>query len=361
MKRTSFYDIHKSLNAKIVEFGGFEMPVLYTGIIEEHLAVRNKVGVFDVSHMGEFEVSGPGALQFLQKVTINDVSVLIPGRVQYSAMCYEDGGIVDDLLVYNLGDKYMMVVNAANLQKDYDWLQSHLEGNVNLVDKSDGISLLAIQGPGSKALLQKLMDVNLDEIPYYHCKVDKVAGVEMLISRTGYTGELGYEIYFGAGTEMGKKIWDAVFEVGREFRVTPIGLGARDTLRLEAGYCLYGNDIDKTTNPLEAGLGWITKLNKGDFIGRNILIQAKQNGLKRHLIGFKFADKSIARHGYGLRANGKSIGIVTSGTFSPVLKCGIGMGYVETEFTKEGTTINAVIRNKEVTATVVKLPFIEKS
>jgi len=250
MKKTAFTEIHRSLGAKLVDFAGFEMPVQYSGIIDEHLTVRNSVGVFDVTHMGEFIVRGKDASAFLQRMTINDVSKLFEGRVQYSALCYDNGGIVDDLLVYHCGDHYMLVVNASNTPKDFEWLKSHLSGDVDLQDRSDAYSLLAVQGPRSLATLQKLTKVNLSSIEYYHFVRGMLAGVDTIISRTGYTGELGFELYFAADAAPGKKVWDAVFEAGKEFGIKPIGLGARDTLRLEMGYCLYGKEIDQTTNLL---------------------------------------------------------------------------------------------------------------
>jgi aminomethyltransferase len=360
MKKTAFNDIHRSLGAKLVEFGGFEMPVQYTGIIQEHLAVRKRVGVFDVSHMGEFEVTGKDALAFLQLMTINDVSKLEEGRAQYSAMCYDDGGIVDDLLVYNCGDRYMLVVNASNTKKDFEWLKSHLAGEVDLRDVSDATSLLAVQGPQSLVVLQKLTDVSLSALEYYHFTRGKLAGVPMLISRTGYTGELGFELYFDADAAAAQKVWKAVFDAGKGSNIAPIGLGARDTLRLEMGYCLYGNDIDQTTHPLEAGLGWITKLNKGEFIGKSPLVKAKQEGMKRKLVGFTLPEKAVARHGYALSVNGSQVGQVTSGTFSPSLERGIGMGYVAAAHAETGRTVNVLIRGTEVPASIVKIPFLQK-
>jgi aminomethyltransferase len=360
MKKTAFNDIHRSLGAKLVEFGGFEMPVQYTGIIQEHLAVRKRVGVFDVSHMGEFEVTGKDALAFLQLMTINDVSKLEEGRAQYSAMCYDDGGIVDDLLVYNCGDRYMLVVNASNTKKDFEWLKSHLEGEVDLRDVSDATSLLAVQGPQSLVVLQKLTDVSLSALEYYHFTRGKLAGVPMLISRTGYTGELGFELYFDADAAAAQKVWKAVFDAGKGSNIAPVGLGARDTLRLEMGYCLYGNDIDQTTHPLEAGLGWITKLNKGEFIGKSPLVKAKQEGMKRKLVGFTLPEKAVARHGYALSVNGSQVGQVTSGTFSPSLERGIGMGYVAAAHAETGRTVNVLIRGTEVPASIVKIPFLQK-
>lgn len=359
-KQTPFFNLHQSLGAKIVDFAGYEMPVQYSGILEEHKAVRNSVGVFDVSHMGEFEVRGKDALAFLQKVTINDVSKLWIGKVQYSAMCYEDGGIVDDLLVYRLDDHYLLVVNAANKQKDWDWLQSQKFGDVALTDVSDATALLAIQGPNSLATLQKLTAVDLSKIEYYAFVQDTFAGVPMIISRTGYTGELGFELYFQSASTDAEQIWKAIFDAGKEFGIVPVGLGARDTLRLEMGFCLYGNDIDQTTNPLEAGLGWITKLNKNGFNGKRALMQIKREGLKRKLVGFTLPDRNLARHGYELQYQGTQTGQVTSGTFSPTLQKGIGMGYVAVEAAGAGAELGVVIRDHIIHAAIVDLPFVHK-
>jgi aminomethyltransferase len=360
MKRTPFYNIHTALGAKMVEFAGYEMPVQYSSIIEEHLTVRQKVGVFDVTHMGEFFVRGNDALAFLQKVTINDVTRLKPGKVQYSAMCYNDGGIIDDLLVYCMENQYMLVVNASNLQKDFDWLQSQKFGDVEIENVSDTTALLAVQGPKSLLTLQKLTKEDLSKIGYYNFARNTLAGISMIISRSGYTGELGFELYFDADAERAKKIWNAIFDAGKEFGIAPIGLGARDTLRLEMGYCLYGNDIDNTTHPLEAGLGWITKLTKDNFNGRDAIVKAKQEGLKRKLIGFTLSKKTLARHGYEIMYNAHIVGQVTSGTFSPSLQKGIGMGYVAFELANAGTIISILVRGKEVPATIVALPFLQK-
>ncbi len=361
LKQTAFLDIHRRLGGKIVEFGGFEMPVQYSGIIEEHRRVREAVGVFDVSHMGEFEIRGPGALDFVQRMTTNDAAKLAPGGVQYSAMCYDDGGIVDDLLVYHRGDHYMLVVNAANCAKDFAWLSSHRPGDATLTDRSDEVSLLAVQGPKSLETLAPLTTADIAGLAYYHHLRGTLAGVEMTISRTGYTGELGFELYFPSDRATGEKVWNAVMEAGKKFGIAPIGLGARDTLRLEMGFCLYGHDIDQTTNPIEAGLGWITKTDKGDFVGRGPIMSVKAAGPPRKLVGFVLGDKAFPRQGYQLVAGGKQIGTVTSGTFSPVLDRGIGMGYVETAMAKPGTPLAVVIRNREVPGTVVRFPFITKT
>ena len=360
MKQTRFNKIHKRIGAKMVEFAGYEMPVQYSSIIAEHRAVRNSVGVFDVSHMGEIFVSGSKSLEFVQDITINDASRLFPGRVQYSAMCYPDGGLVDDLLVYNLAkNKYMFVVNASNNNKDYKWMAENNEFDVEIKNLSDEYSLLAVQGPESKKVIQKLMRTDLD-LQYYYFREDKVAGIDVIISRTGYTGESGYEIYFKGNETIAEKMWDKIFEAGKEFNIKPAGLGARDSLRLEMGFCLYGNDIDKFTNPIEAGLGWITKLNKDKFIGQEALIKVKENGIRRKLVALVSEERSFPRQGYEITVNGKKVGSITSGTVSPVLEKPIALGYVDTEFTSVGTKVNFLVRGKEVPAEVVKLPFINK-
>lgn len=359
MKKTKFYSIHEKLGAKIVDFAGFKMPVLYSSIIAEHKAVRSSVGVFDVSHMGEVFIRGEKALDFVQHITVNDASLLYDGRVQYSAMCYEDGGIVDDLLVYRISEKeFMLVVNASNKDKDFEWMKKNNSFGVDIIDESDEYSLLAVQGPNSKKIIEKICDKTLD-LEYYHFFRAKVAGVEMILSRTGYTGELGYELYFKGDENTAEKVWNALFESGKEFNIQPIGLGARDSLRLEMGFCLYGNDIDQTTNPLEAGLGWITKLKKPSFIAKDVLLKIKEEGLKRKLVPIVSDEKSFPRHGYDLSVNGKKVGYITSGTVSPVLDKAIAMGYVDSEFAKEGNQINFLIRGKEIPAVITKLPFIK--
>ena len=362
MKKTAFYDIHQRLGGKIVEFAGYAMPVQYSSIIEEHKCVRSAVGVFDVSHMGEFEIRGRDALALVQKVTANDAAKLSRGEAQYSAMCYPDGGIVDDLLVYSFDDHYMMVVNAANLSKDFEWIVSNKGSmQVDVIDKSDSISMLAVQGPKSLEVLQKLTAVELKEIPFYSFVTGKLGGVEMVISRTGYTGELGFELYFDSDVPASETIWNAVMEAGKEFGIKPVGLGARDSLRLEMGYCLYGNDIDKTTNPLEAGLGWITKLDKGEFIGRDVLLGVKAKGLGRKLVGFTISgERAFPRHGYPIQSESKVVGNVTSGTLSPILEKGIGLGYVPARSSRPGSFIDVLIRNKSIKAEITKLPFIKK-
>ncbi|MGA9116306.1 MAG: glycine cleavage system aminomethyltransferase GcvT [Bacteroidota bacterium] len=360
MKQTAFHEVHTRLGGKMVDFAGFRMPVQYTGIMEEHRRVRQSVGVFDVSHMGEVELSGPGAAAFLQSVTINDINRLVPGKVQYSAMCEEDGGIVDDLLVYHMGDRYMMVLNAANNTKDIAWLQSRLPGDVTLTDVGEKTSLLAVQGPRAEQALQPLTAVELASISSYHFARGVLAGVPMIISRTGYTGEAGFELYFPSDPEPGRRVWDAIMDAGGPYAIGPAGLGARDTLRLEMGYCLYGNDIDRSTNPLEAGLGWITRLEKGNFVGRDALVEVRRAGLRRKLVGFTLADRAFPRHGYEVRAGGKAVGRVTSGTFSPTLETGLGMGYVPAELASAGTSLSVVVRGREIPATVCALPFVKK-
>ncbi|HUX61062.1 MAG TPA: glycine cleavage system aminomethyltransferase GcvT [Ignavibacteriaceae bacterium] len=360
MKKTNFFEIHQRLGAKIVEFAGYLMPIQYGSIIGEHKAVRNSVGVFDVSHMGEVIVTGKNALEFVQNITVNDASKLSPGRVQYSAMCYPDGGIVDDLLVYKISDEqFMLVINASNIEKDFNWMNVNNSFNVKIENQSEEYSLLAVQGPSSKDVLQKICNRNLD-LEYYHFFHAKIAGYEMLISRTGYTGELGYELYFKGDRKMAEEVWNKIFEAGNEFNIQPVGLGARDSLRLEMGFCLYGNDIDQTTNPLEAGLGWITKLNKVNFIAKDVLLKIKSDGLKRKLIALSSEEKCFPRHGYDISISGKKIGTITSGTVSPVLEKPIALGYIDSNYSKEDSEVNFLIRGKESAAKVVGLPFVKK-
>ncbi|MBM2814338.1 MAG: Aminomethyltransferase [Ignavibacteria bacterium] len=361
MKLTAFNELHKQAGGKMVEFAGYQMPIQYpTGIIHEHNLVRSKVGVFDVSHMGEFEVRGKDALSYVQKITVNDASKLSEGKVQYSAMCLPDGGIVDDLLVYCMGDWFMLVVNGANIDKDFAWCINNTEGfEVEVKNETDEVNLLAIQGPDSLKTLQKLTHVDLSDIEYYNFKTGALAGIDMILSRTGYTGELGFEIYFRGDVSVATMIWEKVFEAGQEFGIEPVGLGCRDTLRLEKGYCLYGNDIDETTNTLEAGLGWITKLSKGQFNASDVLNKVKTEGLKRRLVGFTVeAEKFIPRHHYKIFSGEREIGVVTSGNISPVLNKGIGMGYVEIDFIQEGSKIEIEARGKRFNAIVTKIPFL---
>lgn len=359
MKTTPFTEKHIALGAKMHEFAGYNMPIEYSGIIDEHLTVCENVGVFDVSHMGEFWVKGPKALDFLQKVTSNNVAVLTPGKIQYTCFPNEEGGIVDDLLVYHYEpEKYLLVVNAANIEKDCNWCVAHNADGAVLENASDRMAQLAVQGPKAILALQKLTDIDLASIPYYTFKVGQMAGVDqVIISNTGYTGAGGFEIYFYP--EYADQIWKAVFEAGEEFGIKPVGLGARDTLRLEMGFCLYGNDLDDTTSPIEAGLGWITKFVDGkDFTNRAMLEKQKAEGVSRKLVGFEMIDRGIPRHGYSLvNADGEPIGVVTSGTMSPMRKIGIGMGYVKTEYSKAGTEICIDMRGRKLKAVVVKPPF----
>lgn len=359
MKTTPFTELHEKLGAKMNEFAGYLMPIEYSGILAEHHSVCEGVGVFDVSHMGEFKVTGPKALEFLQNVTSNDVSALTSGQVQYSYFPNEKGGIVDDLLVYKIGEEdYLLVVNASNIDKDWNWCNSHNSCGACLENISEKTAQLAIQGPKAILALQKLTSVNLSEIPYYHYAFGDFAGVkDVLISNTGYTGAGGFEIYFP--TENGLKVWDEVFKAGEEYGIVPTGLGARDTLRLEMGFCLYGNDIDDTTSPIEAGLGWVTKFVPGkNFPSRAIFEKQKAEGVSRKRVGIEMRDKGIPRHGYELMdSEGRVIGHVTSGSISPVLKIGIAMGYVETPFSKTGTEIFVNVRGRKLKAEVVKMPF----
>ncbi len=360
MKKTTFNSIHEKLGAKMVDFAGYKMPIHYSSIIAEHKAVRTGIGVFDVSHMGEVFIRGEKALDFVQNITVNDASILTDGRVQYSAMCYPDGGIVDDLLVYRISDKeFMLVVNASNKEKDVAWMHENNKFAVTIDDESDEYSLLAVQGPNSKEAIQKICDKPLD-LEYYHFFKATVAGIPMILSRTGYTGELGYELYFKGNEADAEKLWNSLFEAGKDLDIQPVGLGARDSLRLEMGFCLYGNDIDQTTNPIEAGLGWITKLKKPSFIGKDALVKVKEEGPKRKLCAVISDEKAFPRHGYELTVDGKKIGVVTSGTVSPILDKAIAMAYVDSDFVKEGTQINFSIRGKEVPALITKLPFVKK-
>ncbi|MFO7746002.1 MAG: glycine cleavage system aminomethyltransferase GcvT [Psychroflexus sp.] len=357
MKSTALNHIHHKLGAKMVPFAGYEMPVSYTGVNEEHETVRQHLGVFDVSHMGEFFVEGKEALQLIQKVTSNDASTLVDGQAQYTCMPNKSGGIVDDLIIYKFHkEKFMMVVNASNIQKDWDWIKSHNTFDAELLDLSDDYSLLAIQGPKAVEAMQSISPLNLSDIKFYHFEVGEFGGAQdVIISATGYTGSGGFEIYFK--NKDAEQIWTSVLEAGKEFGIKPIGLAARDTLRLEMGMCLYGNDIDETTSPIEAKLGWITKFTK-DFINAEALKQEKENGPSRKLVAFEVTDKGIPRHGYDLlNAEGEKIGHVTSGTMSPSLKKAIGMGYVKTEYAKFGNEIFIQIRKKQVKAVIVKPPF----
>jgi len=356
LKKTSFYEKHIEMGAKIVPFAGFEMPVQYSSIIAETLQVRKKVGMFDVSHMGEIEVTGPDAEKFANYITTNDVSKLNMFQVQYSTMPYPDGGIVDDLLVYKLPDKILLVVNASNTDKDFEWVVKNKRWNVNVKNKSDQYFQLAIQGPISEGIVQKIVDIDLSTISFYWASNCKIKNNNFLISRTGYTGEDGFEIY--GDTPLGPEIWDMVFDAGKGFGIAPIGLGARDILRLEMRYCLYGNDIDKNTTPLEAGLGWVVKLDKGEFIGKNALMKQKQEGIKRKLVAFEMEDRLIPRHNFKIFSHsGTEIGFVTSGAWSPSIKKTIGLGYVGIENSKIGNKIIVDIRGRKEKGIIVKPPF----
>lgn len=362
MKTTPFTALHIALGAKMHEFAGYNMPIEYTGIINEHMAVCESVGVFDVSHMGEFWVKGPNALTFLQSITSNDVSAIPVGKAQYSCFPNENGGIVDDIIVYHYEDeKYLLVVNASNIEKDWNWCVSHNSAGAELENASDQMGQLAIQGPKAIDVLQRLTSVDLSAIPFYAFTTGEFAGCpNVIISNTGYTGAGGFELYFYP--EDGIKIWEAIFEAGKPENIQPIGLGARDTLRLEMGYCLYGNDLDDNTSPIEAGLGWITKFAEGKaFTNRTELERQKKDGVSRKLCGFELQEKGIPRHGYDIiDTGGNTIGVVTSGTLSPTLRKGIGLGYIKPEFATVETDIQIQIRNKAIPAKVVKPPFRKK-
>ncbi|MBP3944162.1 glycine cleavage system aminomethyltransferase GcvT [Sphingobacteriaceae bacterium WQ 2009] len=359
MKNTALTDKHIALGAKMVPFAGFNMPVQYSGINDEHETVRTAVGVFDVSHMGEFILKGEHALDLIQRISSNDASKLYDGKIQYAYIPNEDGGIVDDFLVYRIdATTYFLVVNASNIEKDWNWISKYNTQGVEMKDISDQTSLFAVQGPKAADALQALTAIELASMEYYSFQKGTFAGVEnVLISATGYTGAGGFEIY--VANEDAPKVWDAIFEAGADFGIKPIGLGARDTLRLEKGFCLYGNDIDDTTSPLEAGLGWVTKFTK-DFVNSANLKAQKEAGVSKKLVGFEVIDRGIARHDYEIvDAEGTKIGRVTSGTQSPTLKKSIGLGYVDNAFSKEGTEIYIAIRDKKIKAVVTKAPFVK--
>lgn len=360
MKNTPFTEKHKALGAKMAEFAGYNMPISYSGINDEHAAVRNNSGVFDVSHMGEFILKGENALDLIQRVTTNDASKLTAGKAQYSCLTNQQGGIVDDLIVYCLEENkaYMLVVNASNIEKDWDWISKHNSKNVEMNNVSEKTCLLAVQGPNATKILQPLTDVDIMNLKYYTFVKGKFAGVDnVLISATGYTGSGGVEIYFEDKNGDAEKIWNAIFEAGKEQGIKPIGLGARDTLRLEMGYCLYGNDIDDNTTPLEGGLGWITKFTK-DFTAKEIIEKQKAEGISRKLVGFEMIDKGIPRHGYEIvDESGNKIGEVTSGTQAPSLGKAIGLGYVKKEYASIDSKIFVKVRDKNLEAKVVKFPF----
>lgn len=360
MKQTPFTQKHIELGAKMAEFAGYNMPISYSGINEEHHTVRKNAGVFDVSHMGEFILKGEHALDLIQRITTNDASKLTAGKAQYSCMPNENGGIVDDLLIYCVEENkvYMLVVNASNIEKDWNWIQKHNTNNVEMHNISDDTCLLAVQGPNATKILQPLTDMDIMNLKYYTFVKGKFDGVDnVLISATGYTGAGGVEIYFKNENGNAEKIWNSIFSIGEPQGLKPIGLAARDTLRLEMGYCLYGNDIDDTTSPLEAGLGWITKFTK-DFVAKDIIQKQKETGVQRKLVGFEMVDRGIPRHHYEIcDKDGRKIGYVTSGTQSPSLNKAIGMGYVETAFAALDTPVYIKVRDKLLTAKVVKIPF----
>ncbi len=361
LRRTALFDIHCLAKAKMVGFGGWEMPVEYSGIVAEHMAVRSAVGLFDVSHMGEFEVEGPGALRFLQRVTCNNVAKLSDGRAQYSALPMASGCPVDDIIVMRRSaERYFVVVNAANIAKDFAWLKGQGPQDCSLVNRSDDYALLAIQGPKAQAVLAPLTAADLSAIAYYHFAQGEVAGVPATISRTGYTGEDGFELFIAP--DAAPALWQRLVEAGQPHGLVPVGLGARDTLRLEAKYCLYGNDMDETTTLIEAGLGWIVSLDeaKGDFLGRKVLAEQKRNGAPRQLVGFEMVGRGIARHGYPVWLDGRQVGAVTSGTYAPFLKKAIGLAYLPSARCAVGTDFEVEVRGQRVAARVVATPFYKR-
>jgi len=358
LNRTPLYHVHKQLGGRLIEFGGWEMPVQYSSIIDEHLAVRSNVGIFDVSHMGELEIRGPKSLSLIQKLITNDAAKLVDGQVLYTPMCTETGGIIDDLLLYRFAaDRYMLVVNASNIEKDLEWIHTHNETGVEIESQSDETALVALQGRNAPQCLQTLTDVNVEAVNYYRFTEGEVAGIPTVISRTGYTGEIGFELYVEA--RRAADLWDAVYDATDAIGGKPIGLGARDTLRLEARLCLYGNDIDETTTPLEAGLRWTVAFDKGDFIGREALIRQDDEGIKRRLMGFQMLDRSIARTHHAVYHKDRCIGEVTSGAPAPSLKYNIGLAYLPIEISKINTKIEIEIRGRRHPAKVVRTPFYQ--
>jgi aminomethyltransferase len=361
LKRTPLYEEHRVLGARLVEFSGWEMPVQYGSILEEHRAVRTRAGLFDVSHMGEFKVEGPGASAFLQHLVPNDVSRLAIHQALYTQLCLPDAGTVDDLIIYRLADMhYMLVVNAGNIDKDYAWVEKKAKQfkDVHLTNQSDTTALLALQGPEAQTILQPLTEVDLYSIHYYHCAPGMVDGINCIISRTGYTGEDGFELYCAPADVA--KLWNDLLAAGKDKGLLPAGLGARDTLRLEAGYCLYGHELDEQTNPLEARLGWTVKFDKGDFIGRDVLLKVKEEGPKRKLIGVEMVERGVCRNGYGIYENEQQIGVLTSGAPSPTLNKNIGMGYVDAQHAVVGNIVHIDIRGKRTAARIVALPFYKR-
>ena len=356
LKRTPLHGAHVRLGARMIGFGGWDMPVQYAGIVEEHKTVRAAVGLFDVSHMGEFEFRGPAATEALQRLTTNDVRALAIGQVQYSLLCDEAGGIVDDLTLYRLGDEtYLMTVNAANIEPDWTWVTGHLEGQVEATNVSEATGLIAVQGPHAERLVGRLADVDVTALGYYRFARGRVAGAAAIVSRTGYTGEDGFELYLRA--EETERVWEALLAEGKPEGVAPIGLGARDTLRLEMKYALYGNDIDRTTNPLEAGLGWVVKPGKGEFVGRAAIEAMRAAGAPRRLVGFEMVDRAVARHGYPIRHDDAAVGVVTSGSYGPSVERYIGIGYVPVALAAVGTGIAVDVRGRGQRARVVRTPF----
>jgi glycine cleavage system T protein (aminomethyltransferase) len=360
LKRTPLFEQHVALGARLVEFGGWEMPVQYSGIIDEHRAVRTHAGLFDVSHMGEFKVEGQDALAFLQHLVPNDVSRLVINQALYTQLCLPDGGTIDDLIIYKLEENhYMLVVNAANIEKDFSWVEKQARDfDVQITNQSGETALLALQGPEAQSILQPMTEGDLSTIKYYHSLPGTVSGISCIISRTGYTGEDGFELYCSS-TDV-PKLWNALLAAGKDHGLLPAGLGARDTLRLEAGYCLYGHELDEQTNPLEASLGWTVKLNKGDFIGHDALLKVKEQGLKRKLVGIEMVERGICRGGYAIYEDDRQIGVVTSGSPSPTLNKNIGMGYVEVSHAVVGKPVYIDIRGKHTAAQIVALPFYKR-
>ncbi len=361
LKRTPLYEQHVALGARLVEFGGWEMPVQYSGIIDEHRAVRTHAGLFDVSHMGEFKVEGQGALDFLQHLVPNDVSRLVINQALYTQLCLPDGGTIDDLIIYKLAENhYMLVVNAANIEKDFSWVEKQAKDfNVKITNQSSETALLALQGPEAQSILQPMTDVDLSTIKYYHCLPGMVDGISCIISRTGYTGEDGFELYCPSADV--PKLWNDLLAAGKNHGLLPAGLGARDTLRLEASYCLYGHELDEQTNPLEASLGWTVKLNKDEFIGHAALRKVKEQGPKRNLVGIEMVERGICRGGYAIFEDDQQIGIVTSGAPSPTLSKNIGMGYIDASRAIVGKPVYIDIRGKRTAAQIVALPFYKRS
>lgn len=356
LKKTGLYDMHVSAGGKMVSFAGYSLPIQYSSILDEHRRVRETVGVFDVSHMGEVVIKGAAALDMVNKITINDAGALQVNQAQYSAMCYPDGGIVDDLIVYRREDHYLLVINASNVEKDFKWMLENKIDGCEIENISDSITQIAVQGKDAEKTLQQLTNVDLPAIEFYWFEEGVLAGEDMIISRTGYTGEPGFELYFDRGAS--EKVWQAVFAAGAPYQIEPIGLGARDSLRLEKKYCLYGNDISAEINPYEAGMGWITKLDKGDFVGRQALQKVKSEGHTRRLIGFIVDGRIIPRNGYEVFSGDQKIGFVTSGAFSPVMEKNIGLAMVDKPHDKIGATVRIVARGREAEATFVKTPFL---